>query len=161
MTNLQKLSKFAVLVQATLWALLLIIFFVILPGQGFSGLNDFNDPGKIASAPFAMSFIVWSDLLFGLTVLISVFVLYHYMRSRMPLIMCGAVTIVLIGVIGWFMGHDIGFHLIRWSDIARDPASTNYAMDRVLWAFRNGAFFAVSILTFLATTSANKSRQTG
>ena len=47
------------------------------------------------------------------------------------------------------------------TNIARDPASTNYAMDRVLWAFRNGVFFAASILTVLATASTNKHRQAG
>jgi len=161
MTNLQKLSRFAALVQATLWAILLIIFFVVLPRQGFLGLDDFNNPAKVASAPVAMSFIVWSDLLFGLTMLMSVFVLYQHMRTRMPLIVGGAVTLVLIGAVGWFIGHDIGFHLIGWSAIERDPASTNYAMDRVLWAFRNGVFLAVSLLTFFATASTNKHGQAG
>ncbi len=161
MTNLQKLNGFAVLVQATLWAVLLIIFLVILPDQGFLGLDDFNNPAKVASAPFAMSFIVWSDLLFGLTMLISVFVLYQHTRTRMPLAVRGAATIVLIGVVGWFIAHDIGFHLIGWPAIERDPASTNYAMDRVLWAVRNGIFFAVGLLTVFATAAANKHGQAG
>jgi hypothetical protein len=58
MTHLQKLAGFAALLQATLWAMLLIIFLMVLPGQGFLGLADFNDPDKLASAPLAMSFIV-------------------------------------------------------------------------------------------------------
>jgi hypothetical protein len=159
MTNLQRLSGFAALVQVTLWAILLIIFFVVLPRQGFLGWDDFNNPAKVASAPVAMSFIVWSDLLFGLTTLISVFVLYQHMRTRMPLIVRRAVTLLLIGAIGWFIAHDLGIHVIGWSAIERDPASTNYAMDRVLWAFRNGVFFAVSLLTFFATASTRKHGQ--
>jgi hypothetical protein len=161
MTKLQKLSRFAALVQATLWAILLIIFFVVLPRQGFLGWEDFNNPAKVASAPVAMVFIVWSDLLFGLTMLINVFVFDQHMRTRMPLTVRGAVTIVLIGVVGWFIAHDLGIHVIGWSAIERDPASTNYAMDRVLWAFRNGVFFAVSILTVLATASTSKHGQAG
>jgi hypothetical protein len=156
MTNLQKLSGFVTLVQASLWIILLIIFFVVLPGQGSWAMEDFNNPAKVISAPLAQLFIVWSDLLFGLTMMVCVYVLYFYLRSRMSLLVARAITIVFIGVVGWFLGHDIGFHLIGWSAIERDPASTNYAMDRALWAVRNGVFFAVGLLTYLATASTNK-----
>jgi hypothetical protein len=106
-----------------------------------------------------MAFIVWSDLLFGLATFVSVFVLYRHLRMRMPLILAGAAAIVLVGAVGWFIAHDIGFHLISWPDIARDPASTNYAMDRLLWGFRNGVFFAVSALIYLATAPGNQPAQ--
>lgn len=159
MTNLQKLSGFATLVQAALWIMLLALFFVVLPRQGFLGLDDFNNPTKVASVPVAMSFIIWSDVVFGLTMLISVLVLYQHMRPRMPLIVRGAISIVLIGVVGWFTAHDIGFHVMGWSAIESDPAATNYAMDRVLWAFRNGVFFAVSLLTVMLVASNHKHTQ--
>ena len=156
MTNWHKLSRFAVLTQTALWAILLIIFLVVLPRQGFAGWEDFNDPAKIAAAPWAMAFLVWSDVGFGLTMLISVSVLHQYLRTRMPLIVRGTVTIVLVGVVGWFIAHDIGFHVIGWPAIELDPASTNYTMDRVLWAIRNGVFFAATLLIALTTASANQ-----
>jgi hypothetical protein len=158
MTHLQRLASLPALVQAALWAMLLIIFFVVLPNRGFSGLDDFNSPAKVASAPVAMSLIVWSDVLFGLTMLLSVILLYRYLPSRAPLVLRGAALIILVGGVTWFIAHDIGFHLIGWQEIERDPTSTNYAMDRVLWAFRNGVFFAVSLLTALAALT-NPPRQ--
>jgi hypothetical protein len=161
MTNIQTLSKISALVQAALWAMLLVIFFVVLPRQGFTGLDDFNNPAKVASAPWAMLFIVWSDLLFGLTMAMSVFALHHYLRTRLPLIVRAAVLIVLLGTVGWFIGHDLGFHVIDWPAIERDPAATNYAMDRALWTVRNGVFFAVSLLTVLATGSGHQPGRSG
>jgi len=161
MMNLRKLTKLAVLVQAALWAVLLLIFFVILPSQGFSALADFNDPSKVAAVPLPMLVIVWSDLVFGLMTLVSVWALFLHLRTRLPLVVNGAATIVLIGVVAWFIAHDVGFHLIGWSDIERDPASTNYAMDRLLWAVRNGVFCAMGGLTYLAVASANRPGLTG
>jgi hypothetical protein len=93
--------------------------------------------------------------------LMCVCVLYLYLRPRWPLAVRSVVTIVLFGVVGWFIAHDIGFHLIGWPAIERDPASTNYAMDRALWAVRNGVFFAAGVLTFLATALANKPGSAG
>jgi predicted MFS family arabinose efflux permease len=161
MPNARKLSGFAVLVQATLWAILLIIFLAVLPGRGFHALNDFNNPARLALAPFAMSFIAWSDLLFGLTMMINVLVLERCMRTGTPPIVRRIFTIALIAVVGWFIAHDLGIHVLGWSAIARDPASTNYAMDRLLWGFRNGVFFMVGILTFIETAPRKNRAQAG
>ena len=60
---------------------------------------------------FPKESIVWSDLLFGLTMLMTVFVFDQHMRTRMPLIVRGAVTLLLIGAIGWFIAHDLGIHV--------------------------------------------------
>src|SRR5262245_54080694 len=99
MTFLQKLNRVAVLMQALMWAILLILFWVVLPSQGFTRLEDFNDPAKVAAAPLAMAFIVWSDVAFGVTTLVSVLVLFQHMRRQMPLVVCGAVAIVLVGAV--------------------------------------------------------------
>ncbi len=39
--------------------------------------------------------------------------------------------------------------IINWPGIERDPASTNYAMDTLLWGIRNSLFFVVSFLVAL------------
>jgi hypothetical protein len=150
-----RLAKWVAAAQAGLWAALLVVFVWVLPRQGFEGLADFNDPAKLAGAREAMMFIVWSDLAFGVTTLIIVFVLYQYQRTRMPRL-AAAVMVVLAGAVLWFIGHDVGFHLLAWPAIEGDPAGTNYAMDRVLWAYRNGMFLAVSVLTALATSPAKR-----
>jgi hypothetical protein len=158
MTNQQKLSGLTLLFQVTLWIMLLIIYFVILPKKGFVDYYDFNNPDKIATAPVEMVLIVWSDLLFGLSTLITIFVLHQYMRTRVPQNISRLVSILLAGIIGWFVLHDFGIHVIGWSAIERNPASTNYAMDRVLWSFRNGIFLLISIFTFIASSSDNQKR---
>jgi hypothetical protein len=149
--KLQKISRFALLIQAALWAALLVIFLVVLPRQGFSIPNDFNDPAKLASAPILMSFIAWSDLLFGLTMLVVALVLLQCLRGRIPRLLRALVAIALLGAVFFFIAHDLGLHFIGWPAIASDPASTNYAKDRVLWGYRNGLFLAVGFLTLLVT----------
>jgi hypothetical protein len=154
MRTLRKAAWLAAVIQASLWAGLLVIHFWVLPRAGFEGLADFNDPARVAGAPVAMQFFVWSDLAFGVTTLGMVWVLYHYLGTRMRPVARAAVTVVLAGAVLWFIGHDLGFHVLAWEGIERDPAGTNYAMDRLLWGFRNGVFFAMSGLTALELTSA-------
>jgi hypothetical protein len=144
----QNLIKVAVLVQITLWAILLAIFLVVLPGQGFRVFDDFNDPAKVSAVPMAMSFISWSDALFGLTMLPVVFGLVRFSLARMPTLVRRLLAAILFAAVAWFIAHDVGIHLIGLAAIERDPASTNYAADRALWAVRNGVFLAVGILTF-------------
>src|SRR5689334_24593155 len=102
MTNLHRLGKSIVIAQAALWAMLLIIYFVVLPLRGFTRLSDFNDHARVASALFAMYLIVASDLLFDLTMLLTAFVLYRYMKSRMPLLLSVPAGLVLFAVAAGF-----------------------------------------------------------
>jgi MFS superfamily sulfate permease-like transporter len=145
----QHLSRSIAVLQGMMLLVLGAIYFAILPAYGFTSLEDFNDPTRMTATRLLMLTINWIHVLFGLTMLGLVYVLDRYMRARWSFVARSAVTVILFGGVVWLLLHDVGFQIINWPDIERDPAGTNYAMDTLLWGIRNSIFFVLSLLVAL------------
>jgi hypothetical protein len=158
MNKLQKLSRSLVIIQGILLTSLGLILFVLLPANGFAGLNDLNNAEKVASVPFLMALVNWIHFCMGLSMLAVLYVLFKALRLTRSFPFSFIILIPIFGVVLWFIGHDVGFQILNWSAIAADPAGTNYTADTWLLSFRNAIYFVVTLLTYLAIS--NQARHT-
>ncbi len=156
MNQLQRWSRNLLIFQGILLATLGLILYVLLPANGFAGLGDLNSAEKINSVPFLMALINWIHLFFGLSMMGVLYVLFKLLRLTRSFRFSFFVLIPIFAVVFWFIGHDVGFQIINWSEIAADPAGTNYVADTWLLSFRNVVYFMVSLFTFLAVSSQTK-----
>ncbi|CAG0937757.1 hypothetical protein TFLX_06712 [Thermoflexales bacterium] len=154
--NLGQLSRFTAWLQVTLLVALLFILFILLPRHGLAALSDFNSPTKVASASPLLIVVNWIGLALAASMLLVVYVVYRHLRQSRPLVLAGLFGIVLFGTVLFFILHDVGFHIIRWADIEHDPASTNFAMDMMLWTIRNGMFCIAGLLTAFTLRRSDK-----
>ena len=114
----------------------MLVFFVVLPNYGFAGLADLNDTAKVRAAAGALMLVNWIDVGFGVSVLVTLYVLYQHLRTRMAWLPRQLITVLISGAALWFIVHDLGFHIRNWADIERDPCggttsgSTLFRQDR-------------------------------
>jgi hypothetical protein len=112
MKSFHKSGGVAALLQAALFLITLIFIFVLLPGQGLTGPEAFNDPA-VALASAAQSPLLavfnWLDVAFAVTTVLIVLALHERLQVSAPTIvrlattagLMAAVILLLLGMIGF------------------------------------------------------------
>jgi hypothetical protein len=139
----------AVIAQAVMLLTLAIIFLIVLPARGITSLTQINQLDAFRRVQSVLLLVSWLHFLFSLAIGIAAIELFQQVRRRASLLVRFMLAAALLWVCIFFIGHDLGFGLILWPEIAADPASTAFSADLALLNVRNVIFFAISVLTLL------------
>ena len=110
MNGLQKLGGIGALLQGAAFVIILVTFFVVLPGQGITAIpNDLENPAKVLPAvanQLLLTIGLWGveDLIFAMGLIVAVAALYYRLQAPSASVM-GIATIAGVIATGLFLAN--------------------------------------------------------